>query len=670
MDPVDARKVEPAIEVLYKRECKWIWLGENFSTATVATVRSWAVVDFGLLPKTKKFRLCRMQDGRPKEALRGSSCLRSYTWTGEPLFLDSRSLRKGTWRSQRPFPPIAPEHWSRLGRSGLTRVGNESYMNAVFQCLLHTRPFVRFFFNETGWEELLNRGRDQVALTFAGLVGGSWSSYIEARALIPRKMALQQAICELAPQFAHGPSPDPHALLTVLLEGIEQGVARDAPPLPAVDVSVEAQLADRVWEMYLTKHYSVVAASCDGLLRLACLCSHCQEGRIVFTPFRTLSLPTGTCITKEVTVTRPVAPPPPASAAPQPASRPLDDQPFPDLPRPVEPVVEVETQGVRVGRVPAGENPFKPTLEDCLSAFQAPEPSPCLTCGHAVHATVSLWNAPNVLILRLNRFDGLATRPNSEVDFPIVLDMHPYVSGPTDRQLLYRLYAVLEHGSGRDPQGYSALVHVWPEGAESGHWVFFNNDIVTDAGPSPAHSDNAYILFYERMAPVHGVFSRLERRRRRTEFLPRVREEECGLNVALSDIVTFTSKSPCDDLGELSPRDRPARADLMSGSIFRMKDAPGEWVCWDFGEKRVYPYRYAIQSYKLRSWVLEGSLDGENWVTIDQQNRNQDDEGPWNGASFAVANPVNCRFIRLTQPETNDYPVGLYCIEFFGTLSH
>jgi hypothetical protein len=86
----------------------------------------------------------------------------------------------------------------------------------------------------------------------------------------------------------------------------------------------------------------------------------------------------------------------------------------------------------------------------------------------------------------------------------------------------------------------------------------------------------------------------------------------------------------------------------------------------------------------VKSWVVEGSLDGENWMEIDRKTGDQvlKDDG-WFGLlmpprwesdftlSFAVSKPVEARFIRLTQtdevPDPGDDLI-FYSVEFFGTL--
>jgi hypothetical protein len=141
-----------------------------------------------------------------------------------------------------------------------------------------------------------------------------------------------------------------------------------------------------------------------------------------------------------------------------------------------------------------------------------------------------------------------------------------------------------------------------------------------------------------------------------------------GGNVHERGIVIITSTSARDDR-EFALKNV---ADLACDSRFSSKEkGSGQWVCWDFCEMRVRPTHYTISTDFLKSWVVEGSLDGESWVPIDRQKNSRDfvDEGV---ASFAIAKPREFRFIRLVQThktQSGDGWLQLYAVEFFGTLS-
>jgi hypothetical protein len=138
-----------------------------------------------------------------------------------------------------------------------------------------------------------------------------------------------------------------------------------------------------------------------------------------------------------------------------------------------------------------------------------------------------------------------------------------------------------------------------------------------------------------------------------------------GGNVDEKGIVTITSKS-IDPRGALKNV-----ADLTSYVWFLSNDEPGQWICWDFHKMRLCPTHYTIRTYELKSWVVEASLDGENWTEIDRKTNNQDFKN-MNTVSFSVSKPVESRFIRLTQTgkrHCGDDILDLYAVEFFGTLS-
>jgi hypothetical protein len=85
------------------------------------------------------------------------------------------------------------------------------------------------------------------------------------------------------------------------------------------------------------------------------------------------------------------------------------------------------------------------------------------------------------------------------------------------------------------------------------------------------------------------------------------------------------------------------------------------WVC---------PTHYTVKTQTLKSWVLEGSLDGESWMEIDRRQSDQVLEQ----ASFVLSllTPMDFRIIRLTQTSKNqagDDCLLLSAVEFFGRLS-
>jgi hypothetical protein len=161
------------------------------------------------------------------------------------------------------------------------------------------------------------------------------------------------------------------------------------------------------------------------------------------------------------------------------------------------------------------------------------------------------------------------------------------------------------------------------------------------------------LCFLPEGNPLNGIISQIAR-------------EHVG-NIHDLGIVTLTSKSQVDN---------PTYAirNLVSLSddwYFGSANEPGQWVCWDFHEMRVIPTSYTISGGFLKSWVIEGSIDGINWTLIDQRADNMTLFGLGSTASFTVRASPECRFVRLTQ--TAESNSGLDSLDFagleiFGTL--
>jgi hypothetical protein len=91
-----------------------------------------------------------------------------------------------------------------------------------------------------------------------------------------------------------------------------------------------------------------------------------------------------------------------------------------------------------------------------------------------------------------------------------------------------------------------------------------------------------------------------------------------GGNVHDRGIVAITASDMEDDT-------RRNVADLTSDSFFRSRNEPGQWICWEFRDNLVRPTHYTIRACsgsRLESWLLEGSMNGEKWATIDQHRSN------------------------------------------------
>jgi hypothetical protein len=73
----------------------------------------------------------------------------------------------------------------------------------------------------------------------------------------------------------------------------------------------------------------------------------------------------------------------------------------------------------------------------------------------------------------------------------------------------------------------------------------------------------------------------------------------------------------------------------------------------------------------MKSWVLQGSLDGTNWIDLNTQENYDDLNGRSKIALFPLAAPaeVSCLRIRQTGPNHGgDHFTILTNVEFYGSL--
>jgi hypothetical protein len=153
---------------------------------------------------------------------------------------------------------------------------------------------------------------------------------------------------------------------------------------------------------------------------------------------------------------------------------------------------------------------------------------------------------------------------------------------------------------------------------------------------------------------------------------------QCGGNVHTKGVVTITG-NPYSD-GSRSHAALNA-ANLTENSYFYSKNEPNQMLTYDFGDRRIKPTHYSIRSRHdgnddnvyLRSWVIEGSIDGQTWRQLD---RREDDFTLKSGNKiqvFEVHLSTDCRLVRLHQTGPNHYSRPDNCLvvsgfELFGSL--
>jgi len=109
------------------------------------------------------------------------------------------------------------------------------------------------------------------------------------------------------------------------------------------------------------------------------------------------------------------------------------------------------------------------------------------------------------------------------------------------------------------------------------------------------------------------------------------------------------------------------------------KDVPSSWFSIDFGpHRRVTVSNYSLRhggnyvADTLRSWELQGSIDGVNWKSISKHTNDTSLNGPYASHSWEIINSnASYRFFRVLQigrNSSNRNFLVLSGFEFFGVL--
>jgi hypothetical protein len=180
--------------------------------------------------------------------------------------------------------------------------------------------------------------------------------------------------------------------------------------------------------------------------------------------------------------------------------------------------------------------------------------------------------------------------------------------------------------------------------------------------PRPAaQKPNSTEFPYGETTPLRGIIAHLS--------------ERCGGNVHDTGIVEISAGGVYG-----SEYGANQTANLTDNGVFLSANSPNQWICYDFKELRVIPTHYTIRSRyddsvnndNLKSWFVEGSIDGQDWVELDRKENNRLINGQNLVHTFHVHTLMECRFIRLRHPgqswRTNWYRIAISSLEIFRTL--
>ncbi|OHS95358.1 hypothetical protein TRFO_38521 [Tritrichomonas foetus] len=168
-----------------------------------------------------------------------------------------------------------------------------------------------------------------------------------------------------------------------------------------------------------------------------------------------------------------------------------------------------------------------------------------------------------------------------------------------------------------------------------------------------------------------------------------IKKIEFSENDSLSGIITYlegkynginskiltVSSSSCN-----GSEYQPINATKMKeDSIFRSNNSSNQWLKFEFHTLSIVPSHYTIRSAyhwgandeQPSNWVIESSLDGENWIEIDRRENNTDLNAKNKTFTFQVTKPILSKFIQLRNIGKtcgdNDF-LTLSSFELFGEI--
>jgi len=147
---------------------------------------------------------------------------------------------------------------------------------------------------------------------------------------------------------------------------------------------------------------------------------------------------------------------------------------------------------------------------------------------------------------------------------------------------------------------------------------------------------------------------------------------ECGGNIHLKGVVEIISSSS----SQLTPPHKIADKEWTTGWF--SDDKEDSWILFNFKAQKVRISYYAIKTLHrgpnnihLKSWVLEGSNDGNMWQQIDKRENNCDLNGRNRIGWWKVEDSDPYNMIKLKQTGRNHAGTNTLMvsnIEFFGTV--
>ncbi|XP_054279586.1 ubiquitin carboxyl-terminal hydrolase 2-like [Macrosteles quadrilineatus] len=383
----------------------------------------------------------------------------SFSSLRDPSYTPSTSLRSSRYTEQESDRELSsPSKSSKTshdqkGLTGLNNIGNTCFLNSIVQCLSNTRVIKEYILSDEYLNEIRPSVKSALMKRFAELIKNLWQG--DQKSLSTHNFKLEVDI--VAPRFTGYLQQDAQEFLRYLLEGIHNEInritSRPKPLTEEIDDDLDdSQKALEVWKRYLRLENSKIVDTFGGLLKSILECTHCSHKSTTFEPFWDLSLPIPD------TLTHP-------------------------------------------GKLMLSHCFDLFTKEEVLDGDEMPTCSKCKTRRKCKKRFV-IQKFPEVLVIHLKRFSlgSRARKVDSSIEFPVTkLDMGPYSAESQYKNLLYDLYAVVNHNGTCYTGHYTAYCrHPY-----SHEWYIFNDRSVLPMSGENMPKRDAYVLFYEQTASTN-----------------------------------------------------------------------------------------------------------------------------------------------------------------------
>jgi len=353
------------------------------------------------------------------------------------------------------------------GLCGFINNGNTCFFNSIMQCLLQTEPLIDFFLDSSYSRiKITNVTYQKRIQKFSELINDVWKREIHRTDLVRLQNFFQ--ITRRESQYSQ---EDSHELFITVLEKLHESLIEGNNSPINIDFSDQKNEVESA-ELFINRHKasqdSIITRIYNSIVKKDIECPNCKSVSFSFESASNLF----------VTI--------PQSSSESNSAQKYRNTAFGSMPS------VYETQKNKV------------SLDDCLKTFPKEEIAEgvtwrCPKCNQLVKPikTQSIWKAPTVLVIVIQRFEivgNAVMKKCDEVTVPLTLDISNLISTKSgEKNTQYALFGVSQH-LGFSIIGGHYVTDVMHRKNEN--WYRINDDIIEE---SRKDFHNSYILFYKQL---------------------------------------------------------------------------------------------------------------------------------------------------------------------------